>query len=227
MEPDEGSAHPAGHGAGQQNDKFQWALGSAARTVNFWALMIFPMFIMIGIYIVLTHFVGFLVNQGLNRMMAASAFGLIGLTSSFFRIVWGLASDRIGRERSFSLGMFFFCISFYCLFRFQSGGGLWLVYLFVFLFGVGWGSSAPVFMASAADLFHGPAIGTIYGLVEGSVGVGGAIGSWIGGYVFDQTGSYQWAFGVATMAAAVSGVTIWAAAPGKGRALRERVAARK
>ena len=160
-------------------------------------------------------------------MTAASAFGLIGLTSTIFRIVWSLVSDSIGRERSFSLSMFFFCISFYCLVRFQATGGLWLVYLFVILIGVGWGSTAPIFMASSADLFYGPAIGTIYGLVEGSVGVGAAFGSWIGGYIFDQTGSYQWAFGVAVLASALAGIMVWVAAPAKGRALKERVAAKK
>jgi len=227
MEPDEGMVYETDPIAGKSEDKFHWTLGEASRTINFWALMIFPMFIMIGVYMVMTHFVGFLVNQGLNKMMAASAFGLIGVTSTFFRIVWGSVSDRIGRERSFSLGMFFFCISFYCLFRFQSGGGLWLVYLFVLLLGVGWGSTAPIFMASAADLFHGPAIGTIYGLLEGIVGIGGAFGSWIGGYVFDRTGSYQWAFGVAALSAALAGIMVWVAAPGKGGALKESVAARK
>jgi MFS family permease len=226
MEPDESIVYRPDHATRQSDDGFQWTLRAAVGTINFWALMAFPMLIMIGVYIVLTHFVSFLVNQGLNKMMAASAFGLIGLTSTVFRIVWGLISDRIGRERSFSLGMFFFCISFYCLVRFQFGGGLWLVYLFVILLGVGWGSTAPVFMAGAADLFHGPAIGIIYGLLEGSVGIGGAVGSWIGGYVFDQTGSYQWAFGLSAMAAAIAGVMVWVAAPGKGRALKERVAAR-
>jgi len=123
--------------------------------------------------------------------------------------------------------MFSFCISFYCLVRFQACGDLWLVYLFVILLSVGWGSTAPIFMASAADLFHGPAIGAIYGLLEGSVGIGGAFGSWIGGYVFDQTGSYQWAFGVAVLTAALAGAMVWVAAPGKGQALKERVAAKE
>jgi MFS family permease len=205
----------------------RWSLGAAVRTANFWALLMFPMLIMVGVYMVLTHFVGFLVNQGVSKMAAASAFGLIGLTSTFSRIGWGLVSDRLGRERSFSLGMFFCCVSFYCLFQFRAGAGLGLVYLFVFLIGVGWGSTAPIFMASAADLFHGPAIGIIYGLVEGSVGVGGAFGSWLGGYVFDQTGSYLWAFGVAATAAALAGLTIWVAAPGKGSALKRRAAARQ
>jgi MFS family permease len=226
-DPDDAKSNGTVRPVGQSVDGFEWGLGTAARTVNFWALVIFPMLIMIGIYMVLTHFVGFLVNQGVSRMAAASAFALIGLTSTIARIFWGLVSDRIGRERSFSMGMFFFCISFYCLVRFQAGGGMWLVYLFVILIGVGWGSSAPIFMASAADLFHGPAIGTIYGMVEGSVGIGGAFGSWIGGYIFDKTGSYQWAFGVAVLAAALAGVMIWVAAPGKGSALKERVAAER
>lgn len=60
-----------------------------------------------------------------------------------------------------------------------------------------------------------------YGLLEGSVGIGDAFGSWIGGYVFDLTGSYQWAFGVAVLAAALAGVVVWVAAPGKGRAFKE------
>ena len=219
---DNGGAQPAP----APDEGFQWTLGAAMRTVNFWALLMFPIFIMIGVYMVLTHFVGFLVNQEVSKMLAASIFGLVGLTSTIFRIVWGFVSDRIGRERSFSLGMFFFCISFYCLLRFQNGGGLWLVYLFVILIGVGWGSTAPIFMASAADLFHGPAIGTIYGLVEGSVGIGGAFGSWIGGYVFDQTGSYMWAFGLAVAAAALAGILIWVAAPSKGGAVKKRAVAR-
>jgi MFS family permease len=225
--PEEGEPGPVTRPGRGGDDGFQWSLGTAVRTVNFWALVTFPMLIMVGVYMVLTHFVGFLVNQGVSKMAAASAFGLIGLTSTFSRIGWGLVSDRIGRERSFSLGMFFFCVSFYCLFRFHAGAGLGLIYLFVLLIGVGWGSTAPIFMASAADLFHGPAIGTIYGLVEGSVGIGGAFGSWIGGYVFDQTGSYLWAFGVAALAAALAGIMIWVAAPGKGWALKERAAARQ
>ena len=211
----------------RHGDEFRWSLGAAARTANFWALMMFPMLIMIGVYMVLTHFVGFLVQQGVSSMAAAWLFGLIGLTSTVFRVVWGVVSDRIGRERSFSVGMIFFCVSFYCLVLFQAGGGLWLIYLFVMLIGVGWGSTAPIFMTTAADLFHGPAIGIIYGLVEASVGVGGALGSWIGGYLFDKTGSYLWAFGVAVLAAALAAVMIWVAAPANGRALKQRLAAER
>ncbi len=200
-----------------------WTVKEAARTFNFWALMTFPMLCMISVYILSVHFVGFLVNAGLSKMTAASAFALVGIVSMVSRIIWGFVSDRIGREKAYSVAMFFFCISFYCLFRFQRGGGLWLVYLFVLVVGIGWGATAPMFMASAADLFHGRAIGTIYGMLEGSVGIGGAFGAWIGGYLFDKTGSYMWAFAVAVIAGVLSVVLMWAAAPRNGARLKRRI----
>jgi MFS family permease len=203
--------------------EFSWTVKEAMGTLNFWALMAFPMLCMISVYILSVHFVSFLVNAGLNKMVAASAFALIGIVSMVFRIIWGLVSDRIGREKAYSLGLFFFCISFYCLFRFQRGGGLWLVYLFVLLAGIGWGASAPMFMASAADLFHGRAIGTIYGMLEGSAGIGGAFGAWIGGYLFDKTGSYMWAFGVAVIAGVLSVLLMWTAAPRNGSVLKRKM----
>jgi MFS family permease len=203
--------------------QFSWTIKKAMGTPNFWALMAFPMLCMIAVYILSVHFVGFLVNAGLDKMVAASAFALIGIISTFFRIVWGLISDRIGREKAYSLGMFFFCASFYCLFRFQPGGGLWLVYLFVLLVGIGWGATAPMFMATAADLFHGRAIGAIYGMLEGSAGIGGAFGAWIGGYLFDKTGAYMWTFGVAVIAGILSVAFMWAAAPRNGSILRRKI----
>jgi MFS family permease len=202
--------------------EFNWGIKEASGTINFWALMAFPMMGMISIYILSVHFVGFLVNAGFDKMKAASAFALVGIVSLAFRVIWGFVSDRIGREKAYSLAMFFFCISFYFLFRFQQGGGIWLIYLFVPIVGIGWGATAPMFMASAADLFHGRAIGAIYGMLEGSSGIGGAFGAWIGGYLFDKTGSYMWAFGVAGIACVLSAVLMWTAAPRNGVLLKRK-----
>jgi predicted MFS family arabinose efflux permease len=41
------------------------------------------------------------------------------------------------------------------------------------------------------------------------------LGSWIGGYVFDTTQSYQWAFILAIAMFLLSGIFIWIAAPRK------------
>jgi MFS family permease len=188
----------------------------AMKTVQFWSLMIFPMLSMIGVYVLSVHFVSFLVGRGMDRMMAASAFALIGIISTPFRILWGFISDRIGREKAYTVGLLIFCSSFYCLFQFEQTGNVWLVYLFTVIIGIGWGVTGPMFMASAADLFHGPIMGRVSGLLEGSVGVGGAFGAWVGGYLFDKTGSYLWAFGIAVIAGLLSCVFMWTAAPRRG-----------
>lgn len=195
---------------------YKGGVGDAMKSMRFWSLMIFPMLSMIGVYILSVHFVGFLVGKGLDRMVAASAFAMIGIVSTPFRMLWGFISDRIGREKSYTLGLLIFCGSFYCLYLFEQTGGVWLVYLFTILIGIGWGVTGTMFMASAADLFHGPIIGRVSGLLEGSVGVGGAFGAWIGGYLYDQTGSYMWAFGIAVVAGLLSCVFMWVAAPRKG-----------
>ena len=71
------------------------------------------------------------------------------------------------------------------------------------------GSSGIVASARAVDVFAGPTFGTIWGLMTLAVGPGEALGTWLGGWIFDATGSYLPAFGVA-LAALVAGVdAIW------------------
>ena len=188
-------------------------MAAAVKTINFWALLAFPALVMIAIYIVIVHLVGFLVDRGVEPMTAANALAMLGMISSIFRIFWGWLSDRIGREWAYTLSMFPFCLGLYCLIRFEYSSAMWLVYVFVFLFGLGWGATAPMFMASAADLFQGRIIGLIYGLLEGSLGLGAALGSWLAGYIFDASKSYHPAFILAIATGILSCVFIWIAAP--------------
>ena len=146
-------------------------------------------------------------------MTAALIFALIGVISSAFRIFWGGLSDRIGREITFTLGMICGSLGLASLILLEVLGEKGFVYPFFIFFGIGWGVSAPMFMAAAADLFKGRGFGLIYGIVEAGVGIGGAFGAWVGGFIFDRTQSYQGAFilGIAVMM--VSCLFIWFAAP--------------
>jgi MFS family permease len=194
-----------------------WTLMRAARTKRFWALMIFPFCIITGVYIVLVHHVRFLVDIGIDNMTAAFIFAFIGVISSAFRIFWGWLSDSIGREKTFTLGVMCVCTGICFLLLLAMTGKTDLVYPFVIFFASGWGVTAPMFMSVAADLFQGRRFGLIYGLVEGSVGMGCALGAWFGGFIFDITQSYQWAFILAASISMVSCVFVWLAAPRKVR----------
>ena len=77
-----------------------------------------------------------------------------------------------------------------------------------------------MFIAAAADLFQGRIFGLIYGIMEGGVGIGAALGAWVPGYIFDRAHTYQWGFAVALAAFILSGLLMWVVAPKK--ALQEK-----
>jgi nitrate/nitrite transporter NarK len=62
-----------------------------------------------------------------------------------------------------------------------------------------------------ADVFAGPHLGAILGVVQAGGGLGGAIGPFLGGWIFDVTGSYRLAFTAACVAVAGSAVAAWLA----------------
>jgi cyanate permease len=77
-------------------------------------------------------------------------------------------------------------------------------------------------MSVSADLFRGKIFGLIYGFVEAGIGMAGAIGAWVAGFIFDQTQSYKMAFILAIVVLSVSCIFIWLAAPRKFRRFGSR-----
>ncbi len=92
-----------------------------------------------------------------------------------------------------------------------------LVYLFPVFFGIGWGVTAPMVMSGAADIFNGRIFGLLFGIVEGVIGLAGAFGAWVAGFIFDRTHSYHWAFVIAIVSIMISCIFLWLAAPRKNR----------
>jgi len=201
----------------QDND---WTLRKAAHTLRFWSLVIFPFFGFIAVFIIVVHQVRFLVDQGIDKMTAAFIFAMLGIVSSIFRVFWGWLSDRISRELIYTLGIACGCLGAVSLLLFENHGSVFFTYSFCVLFGMGWGVTAPMFMAVAADLFKGRIFGLIYGFVEAGIGIAGAIGAWIAGFIFDKTQSYQLAFILVIVTFLLSCVFCWLAAPRKYRNVR-------
>lgn len=213
-----GMEPPSERGVEEANSNWpeiNWTLKKALITGRFWALVVFPFLAVIGVYIVLVHHVKFLVDIGIDKMTAAFIFALAGLISTFFRIFWGWLSDRIGREKTYTIGTICICIGVGSLLPIDTLEEKSLVYFFFIFFGVGWGVTAPMFMSVAADLFKGKTFGLIYGIVEGAIGIGAALGAWVAGYIFDKTQSYQWAFVLVITVFLLSCLFLWVAAPRK------------
>ena len=80
-----------------------------------------------------------------------------------------------------------------------------------FVYGLGQGSRALVLSAISADIFHGKHFGAIFGYFTFSIGLGGAIGAWLGGFLFDVTHSYVIPFWFSLVCLIVSVFIVWAA----------------
>ena len=194
-----------------------WTLRKAACTLRFWALVMFPFFGFIAVFIIVVHQVRFLVDQGIDKMTAAFIYAMVGVVSSIFRIFWGWISDRISRELTYTLGVACGCLGAGSLLLFEIHGSAFFTYSFFVFFGMGWGAAAPMFIVVAADLFKGRIFGLIYGFVEAGIGIAGAFGAWIAGFIFDKTQSYQMAFILVIVSFLLSCLFCWLAAPRKYR----------
>jgi MFS transporter, OFA family, oxalate/formate antiporter len=140
------------------------------------------------------HQVAYLADLGFSAQFAAAILGTMGLMSSFGRLIFGVMSDRAGRFGGVTLSVVCSQLGIVVLVLITSSAVIWPLYLYAFFFGLGYGARGPILSAIAADLFPGPSFGTIFGLMSIGYGLGGALGPWFGGYVYDLLGSYRPAF---------------------------------
>lgn len=73
--------------------------------------------------------------------------------------------------------------------------------------------------AGTGDMFAGPFLGRVSGLVQVGSTLGAAAATWLGGFAFDRTGGYGLTFGIAAVAALVWCLAFVAAAPRRGARL--------
>jgi sugar phosphate permease len=198
----------------------KWTVGMAAKTMRCWLLAAVKLLGGIATQMIFVHQVVYLVEGGYDRMLAASVVGLIGLLSVAAKVFWGWAADNIGREMTYTLGCaaMVVAVGLLALTRVVPFSGM--LYLYAVVFAIGYAVSAPLWPVVTADLFAGRNFGSIYGFITLFSGFGNALGAWVGGYVYDLTGSYTIAFGVAVVGKAASAGALWIVAPRKVRRVR-------
>jgi len=195
----------------------EMAFQSILKNPRFWSLLLFPSLVSFGAYFIIVHHVKYLTDLGVDRSWAASLFAGIGALSGGFRFFWGWFSDRRGREIAFTLGMICLTLGVLFLLLFETIRARPILYLFAAFFGSGWGVTAPLFMSISADLYKGRNFGWIYGTLEGVLGMGAALGAYVGGVIFDRTGNYFWAFILILIFNLISIPLVWFVAPRKFR----------
>ncbi|HEX9082900.1 MAG TPA: MFS transporter [Holophagaceae bacterium] len=190
-----------------------WSVASAMETSRFWLMAGTYFCAVLAQQLVFVHQAAYLVDGGYDKMLAASVVGMIGFLSMFAKVGLGEVGDRIGRERSFTIGCACALLALGVLVLARVTPSVWLVFVFAAFFTVGYAATPANLSTAAADLFASRNFGAIYGAICIGQGVGSAIGAWIAGFIFDATGSYLAAFGVGAVSVVLSGVFLWLAAP--------------
>jgi MFS family permease len=199
------------------------ALAEAMRVPAFWLLA--ATFFVCGYTsngLVLTHLVPHAAEHGFSEMHAAQALGLMGAMNILGTVASGWICDRFGRRVPLAL--------YYGL---RGASLLFLLYVwnvpslhvFAALFGLNYISTVPPTTSLIANIFGRYSVGTLSGWIFFAHQVGAALGAAIGGWVFDATGTYTWAFvSAALLAFVASGMALAIREePARPRPSRERV----
>ena len=186
-----------------------WTLKQAMRTPHFWLLMLVYVFTGLGSFLVALHQLAFAVDVGFDKLYAAGVLGMGAFLSLPGVIVTGTMSDYLGRELSavVSYGTSILGVAFALLITGpEQHVLLWLHSCF---FGLTWGARGPAITAKTADLFPGPNLGMILGVISVGTGVGAGAGAWMAGFVFDMTGTYRAAFWLSILSYLCGSVAFW------------------
>ncbi|MBW2651312.1 MAG: OFA family MFS transporter [Deltaproteobacteria bacterium] len=114
---------------------------------------------------------------------AGTAMALYAIFNGLGRIVWGIASDKLGRKTS----IFLMCLfqGIIMLLFYKMGGTVLTLIIGACIIGFNFGGNFALFPAVTADYFGNKNVGLNYGFIFVSYGLAGVIGPQIAGYFKD------------------------------------------
>jgi MFS family permease len=181
-----------------------WTVKRALTNSAFWLLFIARTLASMGNQVIVTHTIAHAVDVGYTKVFAASIFGLMGVVSIGGRILFGYLADVMNRQMVFTSVQIISAFGVFALLAMHDNTQPWLLYAYAVCYGLGQGSRALVLSAISADIFQGKHFGAIFGYFTFSIGLGGAIGAWLGGFLFDITKSYAVPFWISLACLVVS-----------------------
>ncbi|MES2887792.1 MAG: MFS transporter [Pseudomonadota bacterium] len=179
------------------------ALSEAARYPSFLWLMLGYFVCGFQVVFIGVHMPSYLKDQGLSPEVATTALALIGLFNVFGTYSAGLLGQRLPKR--FVLSAIYLLRTVAILAFISTPLSPWSVYIFSAVMGVLWLSTVPLTSGVVAHIFGVRYLSMLGGFVFLSHQIGSFLGVWLGGKLFDTTGSYQivwWiAIGLGVMAA--------------------------
>ena len=179
----------AGGAAPQRDQSIVQALREAFGYPSFQLLM--AGYFVCGFQVVFigVHMPSYLKDHGLDPQVASLALALIGLFNVFGTYAAGLLGQRWAKPKI--LAFIYFARSIAIVLFLVVPLSPMSVYLFASVMGLLWLSTVPPTNAVVAQIFGVAHLSMLGGFVFFSHQIGSFMGVWLGGYLYDRTGSYD------------------------------------
>ena len=165
--------------------------GQMLKTTTFKLMFILYFIAMVAGMMAIGHINAFANDAGYTPIQAAFTITVLAIANGLGRIFFGALSDKIGRTNT--LGILFILMALgMILLPYMTI--LFALYTAAGIVGFCFGGFLAVYPAATGDFFGTKDFGTNYGLVFIGYGAGCFAGPWLGGVVYDATGSYTAAF---------------------------------
>ena len=181
------------------------SLREAMRTRDLWLLCGIRFTLPLTIFMVSTHLVNYAKDIGMSPIDAALLITIIGGVSIAGKIAFGHLADRAGGKK-----IIFGCTTIMVglMIWLSSPMTAWTLRTFAVIYGLAYGGAFPIMNILVAEAFGVTHIGKITGFASIGSAVGGTLGPWLAGYIFDTTSSYSLAFLIGAGASLIAIVLI-------------------
>ncbi len=136
------------------------------------------------------HIVSYSVDLGYGPAVGAEMLSLMLMGGVGSRILSGLLADQLGGLRTLLIGSALQCVA---LFLYLPSDALVSLYVVSLVFGLSQGGIVPSYALIVREYMPARAAGSWVGFVLMATIMGMALGGWMSGWIYDVTGSYQFA----------------------------------
>ena len=185
-------------------------LREVLRNRTVWQLMSIHHIGCVAHAIILAHVVSMATFKGIPGVEAAGVLATIAGTSVISRFAFSVLAERLGGRTVLSIALLGQSLPVLVLF---FANDAWVFYLFAVMFGLCYGGEMVGFPIINKQLFGAKApLGTIYSVEMVAATTGMALGGWLGGGLFDMSGSYTWSL-IASLSIGILGLPLALALP--------------
>jgi MFS family permease len=170
-------------------------------TVSFWLILIVMFVCGSADFLIIAHFIPMVTDHGISATTAGHMMAWFGLLSMGGILVAGPLSDLVGNKIPFVLPFLLRFLLFLMILKYQN---LLSFYIFAVVFGFTFLITAPLITTLTGRLYGFAHIGLITGFITTIHHLGGGFWAYVGGLVFDSTGSYRLIFVFSAVLAAVA-----------------------